>query len=375
MRAWQYSGYRQEPVLLELPDPVCPADGVVVRVAASGICRSDWHAWSGHDPVSLPQIPGHEFAGTVTEVGGAVTRCKIGQRITAPFVLGCGRCASCRRGDAQVCEHQQQPGFTRPGSFAELIALPGADHNVVQLPDRVGFVAAAALGCRFATAFRALTVHGAVRGGQWVAVHGCGGVGLSAVMIGAALGARVVAVDRSTAALEWAVRLGAVAGVDPADTADVPRTIVELTEGGAHVSIDAVGHPAIAADSVRSLRRRGRHVQVGLLLGADAAAPLPMDQVIAWELQILGSHGMAARDYPRMLALVETGAVDPGRLVGRVIDLEGAGAALVAMDNHAGPGMTVIELTQSGPTRCDPTAGAAPGPGPAQPLEIGRALS
>src|SRR6476646_2103986 len=169
--------------------------------------------------------------------------------------------------------------------------VPAADTAVVRLPGEVGFVEAAALGCRFATAFRAVQAHGRVRPGQWLAVFGCGGVGLSAVMVGRALGARVVAVDVSAAALEQARRLGAETEVDAHDLEAAVEQVRTVTEGGAHVGIDAFGSPAVVAASVRSLRRRGRHVQVGLLLGEDAATALPMDRVLAHELAVIGSHG------------------------------------------------------------------------------------
>jgi alcohol dehydrogenase len=295
--------------------------------------------------VALPHVPGHELAGVVDAVGSAVTRWRRGDRVTVPFVCGCGRCEYCRAGEAQVCPDQTQPGFTGHGSFAELVAIHAADMNLVPLPVGVDFVTAASLGCRFATAFRALTAHGRVSEGDWLAVHGCGGVGLSAIMIGAALGARVVAVDVNPAALARARDLGAEVVVDASDAADAAEAVGVTTGGGAHVSIDALGSPATAAASVRSLRRRGRHVQVGLLLGKAATPPLPMDQVVAQELEIYGSHGMAAADYPAMLAMVADGTLRPDLLVGTVIGLDGAGEALAAMDRPASAaGMTVIEL-------------------------------
>jgi alcohol dehydrogenase len=306
------------------------------------VCRSDWHAWRGHDPVDLPHVPGHEFAGIVAEIGSRVTRFRVGERVTAPFVQGCGRCDYCLAGDAQVCPQQRQPGFTDPGSFAEQVVVNGADVNLVRLPDSVGFVAASALGCRFATAFRALTVHGRIARGQWLAVYGCGGVGLSTVMIGVALGARVIAVDANPAALALAVELGTEQAL-PAGPAN-SKSIHEITGGGAHVTVDAVGSPAIAAAALRSLRRRGRHVQVGLLLGDDAATALPMDLVISHELEIYGSHGMSAADYPALLALLTSGALRPEQLVGSVIGLDGAAAALTAMDAGVATGITVIEM-------------------------------
>ncbi|WP_395726152.1 zinc-dependent alcohol dehydrogenase family protein [Nakamurella sp.] len=319
--------------------PSCPADGAVLRVEATGVCRSDWHAWRGHDPVPLPHTPGHEFAGTVVEIGSQVTDVAVGTRVTAPFVNGCGRCAWCASGEAAVCPDQTQPGFTHPGSYAQYVVVRAAGFNLVPLPDGVDMVTAAALGCRFATAWRALTVHGGVGPGREVAVFGCGGVGLSAVMIAVALGARVTAVDLSPNALTRATELGAAVTVRSADPV---AAVIDATDGGAHVSLDALGAPATADAAVRSLRRRGTHVQVGLMLGAAARAPLPWDRVIAWELTVVGSHGMAAADYPPMLDLVADGRLRPAELVGSVVDLTGAVDALMAMDGPgAGAGIVV----------------------------------
>ena len=344
MRAVVYSGYGVTPVLTQVADPACPANGVVIAVGATGICRSDWHAWQGHDPVALPHIGGHEFAGVVAETGPSVTGWRAGDRVTAPFACGCGRCEYCRAGQAQVCPRQTQPGFTGPGSFAELVVVHAAEENLVSLPAPVGFVTAAGLGCRFATAFRAVTAHGRVRAGDWLAVHGCGGVGLSAVLIASARGARVIAVDVAAAALDRARELGAEFAVRAGDR-DPVTEIGEITSGGAHVSIDALGSPATAVNSVRSLRRRGRHVQVGLLLGPASAPPIPMDLVIGRELEIYGSHGMAARDYPAMMAMVADGTLRPGAVIGQVIGLEDIGQALAAMDGPVpAAGMTVAKL-------------------------------
>jgi alcohol dehydrogenase len=201
----------------------------------------------------------------------------------------------------------------------------------VQLPDAVGAEAGAALGCRFATAFRAVTAHAAVRAGQEVAVFGCGGVGLSAVMIASALGARVTAVDVSTATLHRARELGAATAIRSG--ANVVEDVVAATAGGAHATIDALGSAQTSAAAVRSLRPRGTHVQVGLMLGEASGAPLPWDRVVGWELSVVGSHGMPAVDYPAMLAMLEQGTLDPTRLVGSVVDLEGSIEALVGMDS------------------------------------------
>jgi alcohol dehydrogenase len=405
VRALVFETFGGPLVVTDVPEPACPADGVVVRVLATGVCRSDWHGWQGHDDgIRLPHVPGHELAGVVATVGPDVHRWAVGEVVTVPFVCACGECAACRAGEHQVCERQTQPGFTHWGSFAELVALDHADVNLVRVPDGMTPVTAASLGCRFATAYRALTVHGRIEAGQWVAVHGCGGVGLSAVMIAAASGARVVALDVSEAAREAALRAGAEVVVDPGavgvdvgalaatepgqvpsmtdrtraaasvpdrarvaasvpdpagvaasvpdrarvaasvpDPARVAALVVDVTGGGAHVSIDALGDPSTAVASVLGLRRRGRHIQVGLLLGDHARTALPMDRVVGWELEIYGSHGMAAHEYPAMLARVASGELRPDALVGRTISLDEAGAALEAMGRPgAGSGMTVV---------------------------------
>ncbi|MEU8436684.1 zinc-dependent alcohol dehydrogenase family protein [Streptomyces sp. NPDC029216] len=345
MRAVVFERYGELPEVREVPDPAPAPGGVVVRVEATGLCRSDWHGWMGHDPdVSLPHVPGHELAGVVEAVGPSVVNWRAGDRVTVPFVCACGNCADCAAGDHQVCARQTQPGFTHWGSFAEYVALDHADVNLVAVPEELSYATAAALGCRFATAFRAVVAQGRVKAGEWVAVHGCGGVGLSAVMIAAAAGARVVAVDTAPAALELAREFGAAHCVDPAAVGPggTAAAVAELTGGGAHLSLDALGSPATAVASVAGLRRRGRHVQVGLLPAATGPAVLPLDRVIGWELEVLGSHGMAAHAYPPMLELVRSGALRPDLLVTSTIPLDAAPAALAAMGTAPGRGVTVI---------------------------------
>jgi D-arabinose 1-dehydrogenase-like Zn-dependent alcohol dehydrogenase len=331
-----------QPVVRDVPEPSAPADGVVVRVVATGICRSDWHAWAGHDDVTFPHVPGHELAGEVVETGQGVSRWAVGDRVTVPFVCGCGRCAWCRSGNAQVCPHQQQPGFTHWGSFAEYVPLHAADTNLVALPPAVDFATAACLGCRFATAFRALVGRARLGRGEWVTVIGAGGVGLSSVMVARALGAHVVAVDRNPEALAVAAGLGAEHTLLAGDT-DIPSAVADLVPGGCHVAVDAVGSEQTCADAILSLRRRGRLAQVGLLPPALGHPRLPMARVIAWELDLLGSHGMAASDYPDLMALVETGALRPDRLVERTVGLDEAAALLPRFDRATVAGMTLVD--------------------------------
>ncbi|MEV5355527.1 zinc-dependent alcohol dehydrogenase family protein [Streptomyces sp. NPDC052693] len=344
MRAVVFERYGEAAEVRKVADPEPAEHGVVVRVEATGLCRSDWHGWQGHDPdITLPHVPGHELAGVVEAVGARVGRWRPGDRVTVPFICACGSCPSCAAGDHQVCERQTQPGFTHWGSFAQHVALDHADVNLVALPGEMSFATAASLGCRFATAYRAVVQQGRVAAGDWVAVHGCGGVGLSAVMIAAASGARVVAVDVSPRALELARTFGAAHCVDATAVPDTAAAVRDLTGGGAHLSLDALGSPATCAASVNGLRRRGRHVQVGLLPAPDGTTPVPMARAIALELALLGSHGMAAHGYPPMLELVRAGVLRPDLLVTSTIRLDEVPAALAAMGTAAGAGVTVVE--------------------------------
>lgn len=344
MRAAVYEEFEKSLTIQNVPDPTPSDDGVVIRVEATGLCRSDWHGWMGHDPdITLPHVPGHEFAGVVESTGKGVGRWKVGDRVTLPFVCGCGNCPQCSSGNHQVCDHQFQPGFTHWGAFAEYVAVDYADVNLVGLPDEIDFVTAASLGCRFATSFRAMVDQGKVSAGQWVAVHGCGGVGLSAIMIANALGANVIAIDITSEKLELAKSVGAVATVNATESRNVVKSVLELSRGGVHVSIDALGSPVTCFNSIANLRKRGKHIQVGLMLGDHSQPSIPMDRVIANELEILGSHGIQAYRYSELVTMIQSGKLFPEKLVGKTISIEEALEELVNMDNFSGTGVTVID--------------------------------
>ncbi len=343
MKAVIYEVFAKLPKIENVPDPISPKHGVVLRVKATGLCRSDWHGWMGHDPdITLPHVPGHEIAGIIEDVGKDIGRWKIGDRVTLPFVCGCGVCFQCRSGNHQVCDHQFQPGFTHWGSFAEFVAIHYADVNLVRLPDELNYVTAASLGCRFMTSFRAVVAQGKVSAGQWVAVHGCGGVGLSAIMIASALGARVIAVDIDDEKLDFAMSVGADARVHASHVEDVVEHIMDMTQGGVDVSIDALGSSDTCFNSIANLRKRGKHVQVGLMLANQSRPVLPMDKVIAHELEILGSHGIQAYQYPAVLEMIKSGKLHPEKLVGKTFSLEDSIGELVNMNTFSGTGVKVI---------------------------------
>ena len=331
--------------LTDLPDPDLPEDGVIIAVEATGLCRSDWHGWMGHDSdVRLPHVPGHEFAGTILEVGPLVRNWSAGDRVTVPFCLGCGTCPQCHEGQQQICDHYYQPGFTGWGSFAQYVALPYADQNLVRLPDQLTSVQASVLGCRFITSYRGVIAQGRIRPGQWLAVHGCGGVGLSAILIGVAAGAQVIAVDIDEKKLALAGQLGAQALINARKVGSVPAALKDLTGGGVHCSVDALGSHETCANSILSLRKRGKHIQIGLMAGNQSNPPIPMGPVIANELEIIGSHGMQAHRYPEMFGLIESSGMDLEQLIGRTIGLGEAATALPKMNEFAGQGVTIVRF-------------------------------
>ncbi|MFC3958085.1 zinc-dependent alcohol dehydrogenase family protein [Halovivax cerinus] len=362
-----------EPLEIRDVDPPDPAPhGVVVAVEACGICRSDWHAWMGHgewadDRVSRGQILGHEPAGRVLEVGSGVDSLAVGDRVVIPFNLGDGTCRYCLNGHGNVCADGAALGFEPevPGAFAEQLHVPHAEYNAVSLPDDVSTESAAALGCRYVTAFHALAHRADVGGGDRVAVHGCGGLGLAAVQIADALGASVVTVDVRDEPLGMAESLGADATVNAGEVEGVPEAVAarvgdgasERTEnedstrhgtgpgpdGSVDVSIDALGRAETCRNSIRCLQPRGTHVQLGLTTDAERGEiSLPMDAITRWDVSVLGSRGMPPTRYGELLTTIESGALDPGRLVTNRVSLSAVSDRLRAMSEYGTSGIEVV---------------------------------
>lgn len=344
MKAAIYEAYQGPITIRNVADPTPEKHGVIISVKATGMCRSDWHGWMGHDmDIELPHVPGHEFAGTVEAIGKNVKYFQIGDRVTAPFVCGCGSCGQCLSGNHQVCDHQSQPGFTHWGSFAEYVALDYADINLVKLPEEINYITAAPLGCRFITSFRAIVAQGKVSGGQYVAIHGCGGIGLSAIMIANALGAQVIAIDINDETLEFAKELGAMATINAAQNTNIVEHIKTISHGGVHVSVDALGSAITCFNSIANLRKRGKHIQVGLMTGNHKNPKIQMDKILADELEIIGSHGMQAYKYPDMLEMIKSGKLQPEKLIEKTISLKESTLALPNMDRFDHKGVWVID--------------------------------
>jgi len=340
MRAAVYEQFRGPIAVVEVADPVPQPGEVVVEVLAVGLCRSDYHGWHGTDPdIVCPHVGGHEFVGRVVAVGAGVRRLREGDRVVAPFVCGCGACEPCLLGQHQVCRRQQQPGFTRWGAFAQYTSVPFADTNAVVVPPTVTDEAAALVGCRVGTAYRGVVERGRLAAGEVLCVHGCGGVGLAAVAFGRALGAQVIAVDISPDALALAVALGADLTLDARTTDDVGGAVHDLV-GGAHVSVDCLGHAATASNSILSLRALGRHVQIGLF--PTPAAELPISRVIRDELEVLGVHGLSASRFGQIFELMDQGRLHPEAMITQRLALADVPRALPAMGSFGQPGVSVV---------------------------------
>lgn len=340
MRAAVLTAYHAPLEIDTRPDPACPEDGVVLEVAACGVCRSDWHGWTGGHPLVKPgHIPGHEYCGTVVEAGPRAGW-SVGDRVVAPFILACGACPDCQAGHQTVCAKQRLPGFSEPGAFAECVAVPFS-HNLARLPESISPALAAGLGCRVTTAWHGLTGRADLKASEWLAVHGTGGVGMAAVILGRALGARVIAVDVVPEKLALAERLGAEAVVDARD-GNAAQAIRDITGGGADVSVEALGVPVTTNASLECLRPLGRHVQLGLPAGEHERMEVNVKAIYSGNLALFGSRGMPSWRYPSLLGMIERGDVDLAPMIGEEIGLSGASAALEAMNGPTPPGVVVI---------------------------------
>jgi alcohol dehydrogenase len=351
MRAVVFEEVGQKMNVAEVDRPEADPGGIVVETEACGICRSDWHAWRGDwDWVGVEPTPGlvfgHEPVGTVKAVGEDVETIAVGDRVCVPFNLSDGTCRFCKRGRANICERVIPLGFVsfQPGAFAEEFPVRNADHNVVKLPDGVDPVDVAGLGCRFATAFHGLVHRVDITPGDWVAVHGCGGVGLSAVHIADALGANVVAIDLAEEKLERAADLGADETVDVTGVEDVPRAVTGHTPNnrGVEVSVDALGIAETCRNSVNSLGKGGQNLQIGLTTSEEQGeVSLPVDRIVMEEREFVGSFGMPPHEYEEIFSMMERDKIDPGRIVSKTVALEDVPDVIASMGEYETVGIPV----------------------------------
>lgn len=297
--------------LREVPKPECQPHGILLKVMANGVCRSDWHKWHGHYSRKYPMILGHEMCGIVEEVGELVTRFKVGDRVMIPVSGSDGTCDMCKAGHGNLCESYLVPGIGYNGGFAEYVAVPYADRNAEYLPSNLSFEEGAILSCRYITGFKGVVEAGKVKIGEWVAVYGCGGVGLASVATASKMGAFVIAVDVKDAALDIAKELGADYVVN-ASNADPVEEIKRITGGrGVDVAVEALGNKQVVRQCFDSLAQLGRLVQLGVTqLGPDGDASLPINAMVQGENQIIGSLSSPIQGFKPMLELVAAGKLD-----------------------------------------------------------------
>lgn len=350
MRAAVLKEYQEPLAIQDVDAPDLDAEGAIVEMEACGICRSDWHGWQGdwdwlgiQPPIG--QILGHEPAGKVVEVGNNVENVTEGDRVTVPFNIGDGSCHQCRTGHGNTCANVRPLGFAEsvPGAFAEQLHVPAADHNAVRLPEGVSSIDMAGLGCRFMTSFHALAHQADLEGGDWVAVHGCGGVGLSAVHIADALGANVIAVDLHDEKLQKATELGAVETINATEADDTPKAVKAVAGGGVDISVDALGIETTCRNSVMNLATRGQHLQVGLSTqDEEGMVALPTDLMVMKEIEFIGSLGMPPTRYEKIFRMVDTGKLDPGAVVSETVTLADVSDKLASMSDFETMGIPVI---------------------------------
>src|SRR5271156_3468011 len=347
MKAAVMEGVRKPLVVRDVPDPSCPASGVILRTEAEGVCRSDWHAWAGDwgwiglvPP--MPLVMGHEFCGVIEEVGKDVHSFKKGDRVLVPFSQGDGVCEYCRSGNSHVCANPMLPGFSYWGGYGAYVGIPNVDQNLVPMPEEVGFLEGASLGCRFMTSSHGIVDRAQVKPGEWVAVHGCGGIGLSAIHVAAAVGANVIAVDLDDRKLELAKKVGANHVINAKKT-DPVGAIFDITRGGANVAVDALGITATCRNAIMSLKKQGRHLQIGLTTAAEQGeVKIPIDRLVTMELQMIGTVGMQASHYPQMLQMVESKKISPKSMVTGTVGLDGINKIFEEMNTFQNVGVTVI---------------------------------
>ena len=352
MRAVQADAIRRPMVLRDIAVPDIGEHDALVRVVASGICRTDWHVWNGDWTwagldLPLPITLGHEIGGVVERVGSEVTNLKPGMKVCVPFNFADGTCPYCRRGKQNLCENAAW-NFTTPGSggFAEYARVPNAQLNCIPLPEHVTERDGAALGCRYMTAYRAVRSRANVRPGETVLVIGVGGVGRSAVQIATAMGGLVIAVDSKPSALEAAKKLGAIAVVNSADLEpeDIAKRVKDANGGlGVEVAIDAMGGHVTTPAAMNALAKGGRLVVAGLTTQDDQGdIIIPVDQLVLSEWSVMGTLGNPHGDYGDLLQLVNSGRLQPSKLIGEEVALRDVQSVFDRLPKFETEGFTVI---------------------------------
>ena len=337
MRAALFHGPGKPLTVEEVETPKVSPGEALVKVAACGVCATDLHYLHGTPTFKKPPlILGHEVSGCIETVAPDVTGYRPGEPVLVPAVLSCGECLNCRRGRDNLCERMVMPGNHADGGFAEFIKVPA--RNLVRLPEGLPLQESAVISDAVSTPFHAVRNRGRVQGGDRVAIFGCGGVGINAVQIAAALGATVLAVDIDPKKLAQARELGASEAFNPKE-GDVPKAIRKLTKGGVDVAFEIVGKPQVLDQAFGSVRAGGTLVTVGY---SEETWNFAVHRVMFREMSVIGSLGCCSADYPTILGMVQSGKIRLGPVVGDRFPLEKINEALANLEKGTVSGRQLI---------------------------------
>ncbi len=341
MRAMAVVDYHSPLKLIDLPMPQVEPGSVLIRILTCGVCYSDYKTARGKMAYSptlrLPHVPGHEICGEVVEAKSE-TGFRVGERVIVYNYWSCGRCALCRMGMENLCENLQGwVGFTTPGGFEEYLAVPA--ERLLRLPEGITPEQAAPTSCALGTSYRAVVTRAQTKPGQTVVVQGVGGVGLTSVQVANATGARVLAVDIDQKHLEVAQKLGAIKGALAGEAAQA--MVREFTAGhGADIVIDTVGHEESLHEAARMVRRGGRVVQVGYIVGGFAR--VQTDDCVLREIEFIGSRYVQRHELERAIQMLASGQIKP--VIDDVLPLESANEALARLEQGKVIGRTVLRV-------------------------------
>lgn len=320
MRAVRLARIGQPLESQDIPVPGIGDNDVLVRVRAAGICHSDVHYWRGTSSVGpLPQTLGHEIAGVVEKAGAAVSRFAAGDRVCVHYLVTCGQCYYCSRGNEQFCSSGQMVGKHRDGGYAQYVAVPA--RSLVHLPDEIAFEHGAVMMCSSSTSFHALR-KARLQAGETVAVFGAGGLGMSAIQLAFALGALAVyAVDVNPAKLNQAVSYGAIP-VDAAGTDPVAEIRRHTAGRGVDVALELIGLPRTMRQAVQCLGVMGRACLAGIT--QQTFDIHSYSELIGKEAEVIGCSDHLMQEFPLLIEYARRGALDLSQVVTRTIPLDAA---------------------------------------------------
>lgn len=337
MRAAVFYGAGNPLVIEEVRRPEPGPGEALVKVAACGFCHTDLH-YLDHGVATVkppPLVLGHEISGVVEELGPGASPRSVGDRVLVPSVLPCGSCEYCRSGRANICPRLQMPGNHFDGGFAEFVRVPARE--LIPLPADLDLARSAVIADALTTPYHAVVHRARVRSGDWVVVVGCGGVGINAVQFARAAGGNVIAVDLRAEKREAALRLGASEALDPTEFPDIGSEVRNRSGGGADVALEVVGTPETVSMALSTLRRGGRLCVVGY---SDSVAVVPLNRLMFFEYEIVGSLGCRPVDYPRVIEMVRKGRVNLDAVVTATLPLDRIGEA--ADDLRKGTGLRTL---------------------------------